>query len=304
VTPAHRRIHITVAVSFLTVTLVLSGGSPASAAIKHGIVFARNLHGHAQIYVMAPDGSGQTRLTFRKGWDEYPEWSPDGSEIAFDEINAALPNRASGIFVKAADGSGLTRLTSNATGYDQEPTWSPDGTRIAFASDRGGQSDIYLINADGSGLTQLTDDAATDIDPEWSPDGTEIAYASTRRSHPDIFIVASDGTGRVRLTRNVADDFNPAWSPDGSTIAFASDRHGSYDLFTVGTEGSGLRRITTTRNIYEREPTFSPNGRRLALDRYRQVGAVLADIYAIRLNDGAVSRLTNTHQANFSPDWH
>jgi TolB protein len=81
-------------------------------------------------------------------------------------------------------------------------------------------------------------------------------------------------TGRVRLTRNAADDFNPAWSPDGSTIAFASDRHGSYDLYTMRADGTGLRRITTTSNIYQREPILSPNGRRLAFDRYRQVGAV------------------------------
>ena len=43
-----------------------------------------------------------------------------------------------------------TRLTNNAA-FDIEPSWSPDGTKIAFASDRDGNSEIYVMNADGSG---------------------------------------------------------------------------------------------------------------------------------------------------------
>jgi Tol biopolymer transport system component len=292
--------------SSITLAIVTLGPPPtASASSSHATAFARNLHGQAEIYVMAPDGSNQTRLTYRRGWDEAPEWSPDGSRIAFDETNSALSDPANGIFVMMADGSGLTRLTRNRTGSDQAPTWSPDGTQIAFAAIRGDESDIYVVDADGSNLTQLTHDPATDTDPEWSPDGTKIVYASIRvnSNHPDIFVMNAGGTNRVRLTRNKSSDINPAWSPDGSAIAFASDRHGSYDLYVIGVDGASLRRITTTSAVYEREPTLSPNGQRLAFDRYRLVGAVLSDIYTVRLGTGILSRLTDTHPANFSPSW-
>src|SRR6185369_8132216 len=41
------------------------------------------IHLNKEIYVMNPDGSGQTRLTNDPGNDESPSWSPDGAQIAF-----------------------------------------------------------------------------------------------------------------------------------------------------------------------------------------------------------------------------
>ena len=44
------------------------------------------------------------------------------------------------------EGGGVTQLTHN-TSSDKVPTWSPDGSQIAFRSDRGGNSEIYVMNA-------------------------------------------------------------------------------------------------------------------------------------------------------------
>ena len=83
--------------------------------------FARTVENSWEIYVMDADGTGQTRLTNNAGLDGEPDWSPDGTKIAFD-------NSRDGIYVMNADGSGQTILTDNG-GY---PSWSPDGTKIAF----------------------------------------------------------------------------------------------------------------------------------------------------------------------------
>ena len=37
----------------------------------------------SEVYVMDADGSKQSRLTNRAGFDAFPKWSPDGSKIAF-----------------------------------------------------------------------------------------------------------------------------------------------------------------------------------------------------------------------------
>ena len=69
---------------------------------------------------MNPDGSDQTRLTNDAGADNAPNWSPDGSKIAFNS-NLDGDNE---IYVINADGGGLAQLTTNASD-DTQAAWQP-----------------------------------------------------------------------------------------------------------------------------------------------------------------------------------
>jgi Tol biopolymer transport system component len=156
-------------------------GSPDWSPDARKIAFARytNWQGSyfAEVYVMNADGTGQTRITTNEaapgipGWsDQAPDWSPNGSRIAFTRT-LAHPGGGflgSDIFVMNPDGSGLTQLT-DGTGHD-DPEWSPDGSKIAFSSTHfDGTGEIYVMNPDGSGKTNLTNHPAEDTEPSWSP---------------------------------------------------------------------------------------------------------------------------------------
>ena len=114
------------------------------------------------IYLIEVDGSNLRRLTENTG-DQAPDWSPDGSQIAFDTTRDGNFD----IYVMNADGSNQRRLT-NHFNVDSRPSWSPDGRRIVFNSSRhvphrteekpAGYCtyEIYVMDADGSNVQRLT----------------------------------------------------------------------------------------------------------------------------------------------------
>jgi Tol biopolymer transport system component len=143
------------------------------------------------IYVINPDGSGDTRLT--SGADEGAAWSPDGTRIAFSRYQGIGQGHA--IYVMNADGSGLTPIASDTAGGQRAVSWSPDGTKIAF--ELGGK--VYLANGDGTGLARLTFSWHASA-PIWTPDGTRLAYLQVDEHESRLYLMELDGSGEMPLT--------------------------------------------------------------------------------------------------------
>jgi Tol biopolymer transport system component len=139
------------------------------------IAFASDRDGNFELYTIAPDGTGLTRLTFTVGQQEdNPNWSPDGQRMVHDAcVSPTYPCPGSPnyeIFVMRADGSSRRRLTNDPS-IDWNPAWSPDGTQIVFRSDRSPDgTELWKMNADGSGVVQLTlGPFQGGVDPDWQP---------------------------------------------------------------------------------------------------------------------------------------
>jgi Tol biopolymer transport system component len=138
-------------------------------------------------------GALERRLT-RDEYDDFPAWSPDGRQIAFE--------RSGDVYVVGSNGRGLRKLASG-----NSPAWSPDGTRLVFSAccDR----ELFAINLDGSGRRLLARNASQ---PAWSPDGRKIAFVRfLRGGNSEIFVMNADGSNQKRLTRNPAIDAAPDW---------------------------------------------------------------------------------------------
>lgn len=159
-----------------------------------------------------------------------PDWSPDGSKIAFQGFRAGVYS----LYV-LDEGSQEPRPIT-VGGDDLIPDWSPDGLSLVFQSSRTGTGcrDIYVVSSDGRGEPEArTDTLAHDYYPKWSPDGTQIAFMSNRSGDFEIYVMDADGGNVRQLTANRIHDRAPVWSPDGEYIAFISNRDSEYKLYAL-----------------------------------------------------------------------
>jgi len=143
-----------------TVAKYMGSWSPDASRIAFSQSSIQTLDDEA-IYVMAPDGTSQIRLTDNAARNSDPVWSPGGAKFAF----VSWRDGNTEIYTMDADGNTQTRLT-NATGEDVCPAWSPDGSRIAFTSNRDGFFQTYVMNADGSNQVRIKTDFS-DTCPSW-----------------------------------------------------------------------------------------------------------------------------------------
>ena len=216
--------------------------TPAWSADGSEIAYTSNAAGSTDIWMMDADGTNQRNITKDSANCYGPEFSPDGTRIAYTRVAA---NGTLDIWTMNSDGSGAVNVTAAAPGDNSDPSWSPDGTKLAFSSLRTAQKGVYVMDADGSNVTaRLSDSFEWSDDPSWSPDGSMIAYVSIRAGITNISKVNSDGSGISKITDRPAPDTQPAWSPNGYHVMFVSKAAGDFDLWLVDPDGSNPGRLT------------------------------------------------------------
>src|SRR5581483_4300514 len=141
----------TLAVALGLGCLCLAVPSGANVPGSNGLLVYEGLVSkHAQLFTIRSDGSGARQLTHFTDSDAgWPEWSPDGSAIAFErDVYVGRRVTRAVIYTMDADGSHLRALTP--TGLNGRPSWSPDGRSIAFSTlSFGKQATVSIMPASG-----------------------------------------------------------------------------------------------------------------------------------------------------------
>lgn len=203
------------------------------------VLFDTSPNGYPQLHLVPSDG-GEIRPISKvvDGWATFPAWAPDGKTIVYSCGRPAYPE--SDLRLLSQRGEFLGLLGEESSSQELEPSWSSDGTTVAFASNRSGNSDVYLIDVRSGRVTKLTDEPSHDADPAWSPDGSTIAFTSDRSGTPQVCLMLADGNDVRCLTEGA----QPAWSPDGGSLTFYRNTPFGSRIFLANADGRGVVQIS------------------------------------------------------------
>jgi TolB protein len=154
------------------------------------------------IYVTNADSTGTPkRLTTPglPGFEAMPEWSPVGTQLAFQSNGQGDWADIYVMDVSPEDDTSRPQRLTDDLLYAGEPSWSPDGTEIAF----NGRGDIYKIDVNTLEETRLTNNQDHEHDPTWSADGEHIAFVrdNSATSSSAIYVMRADSSN-LSLGRN------------------------------------------------------------------------------------------------------
>jgi hypothetical protein len=266
------------------------------------------------IRTVNPDGSGSL-LIWPCSACTRPRWSPDGTEIVFEnDDSSGFRNLA----IIPQDGSEFRWITE----YDDlfaalYAEWSPDGTRVLFTLEdqQTGGHVLHVADADGTGVEPLprVSPMFRESMPDWSPDGSKIVFWGSTEDFSESRIFIADIGGSIAEPITSAPsvcsgqeevawfDWQPQWSPDGSRIAYSTlfmcepeATTNASDVRIMNADGTGVVLLTDSSE-WESEPRWSPDGSRLVLI----IDGI--DGIAVMNSDGSgVAQVTNP---GWTPDW-
>jgi dipeptidyl aminopeptidase/acylaminoacyl peptidase len=155
-------------------------------------------------------------------------WSPDGTQIAFDHrINSANTSGATADISVVAVADGKVRPLVTQPGADSGPVWSPDGSKIAFGSAMSKEFSflngaLAVIPASGGRIENIS--AAFDEDPSivrWTPAG--LFFSASQRT--SSFLYSIDPATRAIKKYAPSDPWIGSGfsvTPDGQWTAFSA----------------------------------------------------------------------------------
>ena len=230
----------------------------------------------------------------------YPEFSPDGSAVAY------ISNKGRDYFSQSALYIYDVKLQSSSKivdGVRSTVSFSPDGRYLYYSKSTSQNPhwskvyDIYRYDRTLKEEVRLTYGQRA-VSPRVSPDGKKIVFASGSDGTINIGVCDSSGQHVAWITtfENGEQIYTPVWSPDGRTLAAGFSTGDKQGVILVNQTGTNVRIVASQGD--SRNPAFSRDGSVLY---YSSDRSGIFNIYSLSLADGETRQVTNVLGGAFLP---
>jgi TolB protein len=265
------------------------------------IAFFSTRDGSEQIYLMAVDGKGVSKISFN-----LPAgvkigsltWSNVAQKWAFSGVSKDTAD----IYVASGDGKIVQNITNSPTFYEDEPVISPDGKRIAYIVSEGGKNTALTYSfIDGSDVKRANKMPLIENSPAWTKDSKNLLLLSSKEGTPNIFKVGIDGGAFTNLSKGQGLDTDPTLAENNSMVAFISDRAGGRNIFGYDFKKNEVIQLNTSPIGLCSSPKLSSDGSKVVFRSDKDGGT---ELYVLTIKTQLLTRLTNTPKAiKWTYDW-
>jgi Tol biopolymer transport system component len=249
------------------------------------------------IWVMNADGSGIRNISDEPAAGFGFEWSFDSKAILSRVAKFDERYRYNAVKVFDIEKKESKLLTDYRTFMPGLPHWA-DGDQKVYMFNRGKleifesgrtanllkksavSKQIYFLKNDQIGVGNIDTKNYKIIEPikgeqclnmVVSPDQSKVAFEILGGN---LYVMNIDGSGLVDL----GDGHRPQWSPDSQRLVYMITADDGYryllsDIYTIKIDGMEQVRLTVTDNKLEMNPSWSPDGKKIAYDVFDE-GAI------------------------------
>ena len=225
-----------------------------------------------QIWIAPVSGKEKAKaLTYARGNNQQPKWSPDGNKIAF------VSERGDHSFIAIYEfGKNSLRYVSPSADRDLSPRWSPDGSQLAFIRLAGKQMKQPIIPL------------------------TPLPWAIC------VYDIGKDTGHEIWKSGSALDDSLPQLTADASfqfaaknRVVFSSEQDGWNHLYSVSTSGGAAALLTPGR--FETEDVALSTDRNFVIYSSNQDDVDRRHLWKVSVGGGTPAAVTHGETMEWAP---